>query len=114
MISPQLLPLELTNFLTRVFLDTRAEARRAINADSAEERELHLRKIFNMMHALHNFPGRFYKNPEMALTTLHLDFLNYEKAYSTLPLTDSNGTGGCYSGALQKLLDKHDISIARD
>jgi hypothetical protein len=115
MISPELLPPELTNLFTRVFIDTRAEARHAFDAaDNVEEREKHLRKIFKMMDVLHNFPGRFSKNPEVALTELHREFLIYENTFSVLPSIDSDGTRGRYSGALQKLLDKLDVSIARD
>lgn len=115
MISPELLPPELTNLFTRVFIDTRAEARRALDAaNNAEEQGKHLRKIFKMMDVLHNFPGRFSKNPELALTELHREFLIYENAFFILPSINSDGTRGRYSGLTEKLFDKLSVNSVRD
>lgn len=114
MISPNLLPPELTSLLTRIFVDTRTEARRALRSESTEEREHHLREIFKIMDILHNFPVQFSRNPEAALSELYKDFLDFEETPSALPAANPNRVRGRYSSALYELLNQKCIVVVRD
>lgn len=101
--QPISVPVEITDFLGRVFVDARLLTYRGLRAESLEEAKSYLLQLSSLMDALHNFPGEFAQDPTASLVNLVRCLKKYEQKH-LIQKTFEPDRVGRYSGELEQLL----------